>query len=40
MFEMLDKLEIIIREANFYTRMAILFISIVIGIVLSQLTFA
>ena len=40
MFEMLDKLEIIIREANFHTRMAILFISIVVGIGLSQLTFA
>jgi len=40
MFEMLDKLEIIIREANFYTRMAVMFISIVVGIALSQLAFA
>lgn len=40
MFEMLDKLEIIIREANFHTRMAIMFISIAVGIALSQLTFA
>jgi small-conductance mechanosensitive channel len=40
MFEMLDKLEILIREASLHTRMAIMFVSILIGIALSQLTFS
>ena len=40
MFDLFDQLETIISEASLHTRMAIMFVSIVAGIALSQLGFA
>ena len=40
MFDILDQLEIFVKEASLHTRMAIMFLSIAVGIALSQLAFS